>query len=93
MISCSLPNAIIEPAKLTEPTTAEKRIETMILVSTWPGEADRVVVVGSATSAAAPPPKPLKSATICGIAVIFTRCAPIAPPIPPTSAPRMIHSR
>ena len=27
----------------------------------------------NATSAAAPPPTPLKSATICGIAVIFTR--------------------
>jgi hypothetical protein len=35
--SWSLPNAIIDPAKLTEPTTAEKRIETMIFVSTSPG--------------------------------------------------------
>ena len=35
--SWSFPNAIIEPAKLTEPTTAENRIETMILASTWPG--------------------------------------------------------
>ena len=32
-----------------------------------------------ATSAAAPPPRPLNSATICGIAVIFTEYAPAAP--------------
>ncbi len=37
MTSCSLPNAIIEPAKLTEPTTDENRIEMMILAGTWPG--------------------------------------------------------
>jgi hypothetical protein len=36
-----------------------------------------------ATSAAAPPPRPLNSATICGIAVIFTEYAPIAPMIRP----------
>ena len=36
-MSWSLPNATIDPAKLTDPTTAEKRIEMMILVSTWPG--------------------------------------------------------
>jgi hypothetical protein len=33
----------------------------------------------------------LNSATICGIAVIFTRRAPMAPPMPPMSAPTMIH--
>ncbi len=37
IISWSLPNAIIEPEKLIEPTTAENRIETMILAGTWPG--------------------------------------------------------
>ena len=35
--SCSLPKAIIEPAKLIEPTTDENRIEMMILAATWPG--------------------------------------------------------
>ena len=34
-------------------------------------------------SAAAPPPTPLKSATICGIAVIRTFRAPTAPRPPP----------
>ena len=37
-MSWSFPNAIIDPAKLTDPTTAEKRIEMMIFASTWPGE-------------------------------------------------------
>src|SRR4051812_6145475 len=39
-----------------------------------------------ATSAAAPPPTPLNSATICGIAVIFTRRAPTAPNVLPIAA-------
>ena len=37
IISCSLPKAIIEPEKLTEPMMAEKRIETMILAGSEPG--------------------------------------------------------
>ena len=37
----------------------------------------------SAMSAAAPPPTPLNSATICGIAVIFTLRAPTRPTAPP----------
>ena len=40
-----------------------------------------------ATSAADPPPKPLKAATICGIAVIFTEYAPMAPIIKPITMP------
>ena len=40
-----------------------------------------------ATSAAAPPPRPLNIATICGIAVIFTEYAPIAPMIRPMTVP------
>ena len=46
----------------------------------------------SETSAAAPPPTPLNSATICGIAVIFTLRAPTAPMTAPTAPPAaMIH--
>ena len=41
--------------------------------------------------AAAPPPTPLKSATICGIAVIFTRRAPTAPSTPPSTIPTAIR--
>ena len=44
----------------------------------------------SETSAAAPPPTPLKSATICGIAVIFTRRAATAPKPPPITIPSAI---
>ena len=45
----------------------------------------------SATSAAAPPPTPLKRATICGIAVIFTVRAPTSPTIAPITPPAMIR--
>ena len=41
-------------------------------------------------SAAAPPPTPLKAATICGIAVICTRWAATAPITAPTSTPTLI---
>ena len=41
----------------------------------------------SATSAAAPPPTPLNSATICGIAVIFTVRAPTTPIAAPIAPP------
>jgi hypothetical protein len=41
-------------------------------------------------SAAAPPPTPLKSATICGIAVIFTRRAEMTPITVPMAMPTRI---
>jgi hypothetical protein len=41
-------------------------------------------------SAAAPPPTPLKSATICGIAVMRTRRAENAPTTVPIVAPATI---
>jgi len=44
----------------------------------------------TATSAAAPPPTPLKAATICGMAVILTVRAETAPSGAPTSTPRMV---
>ena len=40
-----------------------------------------------ATSAADPPPRPLNAATICGIAVILTEYAPIAPMTRPITMP------
>ena len=42
------------------------------------------------TSAAEPPPAPLNRATICGIAVIFTRRAPVKPAAPPTTMPASV---
>ena len=44
----------------------------------------------AAISAAAPPPTPLNSATICGIAVIFTLRAETTPMTAPTAIPTMI---
>ncbi len=41
-------------------------------------------------SAAAPPPAPLNSATICGMAVIFTFSAENSPIAPPTTMPSAI---
>ena len=41
----------------------------------------------TATRAAAPPPTPLKRATICGMAVIFTMRAPMLPTAPPMTTP------
>ncbi len=43
--------------------------------------------------AAAPPPTPLNSATICGIAVIFTRRAATAPKPPPRIIPSPISQK
>ena len=44
-----------------------------------------------AISATAPPPTPLNSATICGIAVIFTWRAAGTPTIVPTTRPKAIR--
>ncbi len=41
----------------------------------------------AATSTEAPPPKPFRSATICGMAVMRTFSASTAPMAPPTAIP------
>jgi hypothetical protein len=43
-----------------------------------------------ATSVEANPPKPLNSATSCGMAVIWIRTARVAPITPPITIPRAI---
>ena len=71
MTSWSLPQAMIEPKNETAPTIVEniRKIRTSVLGSTtWRNSTQAI-------SAAAPPPTPLNSATICGIAVIFTERA------------------
>ena len=55
-----------------------------------PGSGSRSWYSDSATSATAPPPTPLNSATICGIAVIFTARAETTPMAVPIAIPRMI---
>ncbi len=90
MISWSFPNAMFEPQNETEPMIAEKR--TGIISSSgmsppaWRNSAH-------ATSATAPPPTPLNSATICGIAVIFTLRAAGMPTAVPMTTPRTISSQ
>ena len=50
-----------------------------VFASTRPGSGSELWKSESATRAAAPPPTPLNSATISGIAVIFTARAAYAP--------------
>ena len=89
--SCSFPNATSEPQKLTEPITAEKRIPTRTSPSRPPSAGARRWNSAAAISAAAPPPTPLKSATICGIAVIRTARADAIPITVPTAIPASIN--
>ena len=85
----SLPQAISEPdsdtAPMIPPSTAMTRM--MLPCALWPNSSI------AAIAAAAPPPMPLYSATICGIAVIST-FLPLhqAQPRPTASAttPRMM---
>ena len=84
MISCSFPNAMFEPQKETEPMIAEKRIGIISSSGMSPPACRNSA---HATSATAPPPTPLNSATICGIAVIFTLRAAGMPTAVPITTP------
>ena len=86
-----MPNATFEPQKEIEPTIAANRIGIELLE---PGLAP---LCSSASrysaneiSATAPPPTPLNSATICGIAVIFTLRAAGTPTAVPIAMPTAI---
>jgi hypothetical protein len=72
------------------PISAERMIETLMSPWSRPGSGARLWNSASEIRAAAPPPTPLNSATICGIAVIFTRRAATAPNTPPTTMPTRI---
>ncbi len=74
--SWSLAKVMIEPAKETEPTRIVNAVATS--VNFWTSGSNSTISCSSsrATSAAAPPPTPLNSATICGICVICTVRAP-----------------
>ena len=65
---------MIEPEKLIAPMTAVSIVASVKSNGSGAPFAAASVFINSpiATSAAAPPPQPLKIATICGIAVIFT---------------------
>ncbi len=87
--SWSFAKATIDPENEIEPISAETMMRESM--SKWGVRLGRMLCSSaSATSAAAPPPTPLNSATICGIAVIFTRRAATAPKPPPISIPSAI---
>ncbi len=73
------------------PISADATIAAETSPCSRPGSGARLWNSASATSAAAPPPTPLNSATICGIAVIFTRRAATAPNVPPIAEPTTIR--
>ena len=82
--SCSFANATSEPENEIDPISAESAVEVASTVVKSPAKRWNS---SSAISAAAPPPTPLKRATICGIAVIFTVRAPTSPTAPPATIP------
>jgi hypothetical protein len=71
--SWSFPNAMFDPQKDTDPMTVENRTGTNMSRGISPPSATLCRNSDHEISAAAPPPTPLYSATICGIAVIWTR--------------------
>ena len=87
--SCSLENATFEPQNEIEPMIAASTIG--ISASSSMSDSERNST--SEISATAPPPTPLNSATICGIAVIFTRSAAGTPISVPIATPTTIRSQ
>ena len=90
--SCSLPKAIRDPQKDTEPTIAAKS-EVMV---TYPATVAYPWLSRNstqATRATAPPPTPLNRATNCGIAVILTCFADGTPMTVPRTRPSAINNQ
>ena len=87
--SCSLPKATSEPQKEIEPTIAANMLKIATYVAT-PSNPPEVRNSTHAMSATAPPPTPLKSATIWGIWVIFTLRAAGIPTTVPSTMPSAI---
>ena len=85
--SWSFANATIDPANEIAPIRPESAIASAMSIFGRPGSGRIRWSSASAIKAAAPPPTPLNSATICGIAVIFTRRAATAPKPPPMTIP------
>ena len=90
--SCSLPKAMRLPVSVTKPMSTP----SMIVSLTWPSTLMSASVMrtnsDTAMTAEAPPPTPLKIATICGIAVILMVRASTAPMTAPMAMPAAIIS-
>ena len=85
MSSCSFAKVTSEPENEIAPTSSVNTIASRTHGSSVCPSSSR------ATSAAAPPPTPLNSATSCGICVIFTRRATGAAMAEPTAIAARIH--
>ncbi len=97
MISCNLPNAMIDPQNEIDPMIAANNdATTMCTVGDSPcWKAEKPLVSmnsASAMSATVPPPTPLKNATSCGMAVILVSRAGGTPSTTPTTRPAMIST-
>ena len=85
--SCSFRNAMFEPQKEIEPMIAANRIGISASSGGLPPSSSASRNSTTLISATAPPPTPLNSATICGIAVIFTLRAAGMPTAVPIATP------
>ena len=81
---------MFEPQKETDPMIAANRIGISASSSMSPPVSRNSTRLMSAT---APPPTPLNSATICGIAVIFTLRAAGTPTAVPMTTPTTISGQ
>ncbi len=88
--SWSFANATMLPENEIEPMSAENMIPMTTSPARSPGSGASRWNSAAAMSAAAPPPTPLKSATICGIAVMRTIRADATPITVPTAMPAKI---
>ena len=85
----SLAMATIEPVKVIAPTNTDTTIDTTATRSEPPASGNSATP--RATSSEDMPPQPLNRATVSGMEVIGTRCAVMAPRIPPARVPAMIQ--
>ena len=87
--SCNFPNATTLPIKVTNPiNTAKIPAKDSAKFNVIPSKDSNIAAL--AINADAPPPKPLKIATSCGIAVIFIFKANIEPISVPIIIPTII---
>ena len=89
---CNLPKAMKLPVRVTEPTIVEAMMVTTVTEFSIGGAALSRSNSAAATNAETPPPNPLKTATICGMAVICTVRDMYTPITEPTTRPMIIHS-
>ena len=90
--SCSLPNATRLPQNVNAPMVPETAVASSTSpVITWPP--NRLNSSAAATKTEAAPPNPLNNATSCGICVICTRSAKVAPAAAPMITPAPMNQK